>query len=71
MYTNAESCEYTKVDRKAEIPTNCHTDDYIGENNHALLRRLAEETDLVVDMLFPPVMNLHTSQYRSTKDRWG
>lgn len=64
----------TKLNRFAEKLPNKHTNDLITQEEHSLIKKLVEEGGDIgnmVDFLFCPICNFHTSEYESIHNRWG
>lgn len=59
------------INKNAELSESVMVDDYRDENIHAISRDVCKSVNILEDLLFCPVYNFHTYQYRSINDRWG
>lgn len=66
--------ESTKLNRFEERMPSKYTNDTITQEDHSFIKKIVEEGDNIgnmVDLLFCPLHNFHTSEYTSIQSRWG
>lgn len=72
--TEKQITESTKLNRFEERMPSKYTNGLLTQEEHSFIKKLVEEggdIGYMVDLLFCPLCNFHTSEYTSIQSRWG